>query len=31
MNAYLQSYYQFLNSYLSLKILSGDELWWKEF
>jgi cobalt-zinc-cadmium efflux system outer membrane protein len=26
MNAYLQSYYQFLNNYLSLKILSGEDL-----
>jgi hypothetical protein len=27
MNAYLQSYYQFLSNYLSLKILSGEDLW----
>jgi hypothetical protein len=27
MNAYLQSYYQFLNNYLSLKILAGEDLW----
>lgn len=27
MNAYLQSYYQFLNNYSSLKILSGEDLW----
>jgi hypothetical protein len=27
MNAYLQSYYQFLNNYSSLKILSGENLW----
>jgi cobalt-zinc-cadmium efflux system outer membrane protein len=26
MNAYLQSYYQFLNNYSSLKILSGEDL-----
>jgi hypothetical protein len=27
MNAYLHSYYQFLNNYLSLKILAGEDLW----
>jgi hypothetical protein len=27
MNAYLQSYYQFLNNYLSLRILAGEDLW----